>query len=387
VWFRLGVTPDPTDSLEHMTPAELIGLVRRLVGEVTRLRAEVERVNGVAAGLRVENHPLKDEITRLKHLPPRPPHKPCGIQQATDRPEGKASDERGASNRRRGPGVSKLSIERTETLSIEAPAGSRHEGFEDIIVQDLMLKAEATRYRRERWETPDGKRLIAPPPAGIVDGCGPHLIRLGAGACASFSRPDDLREDRGASDRPWLGDLKSARWCGSWPPSSRVSAPRTRRCCGRGWWARPSSPSTTLGHAGKGCFTTRIGSDRFAAFRTGPGKSRLAFLNRLLGGAARYGINAAAIATMHGADLPQEVIDKLAGHSSLAFGSHGEWMSHLRALGFAHLRVTPDPVRATSEAARCGAQTKPRACSARLSSTGRAHGCPARFMRVRPAPR
>lgn len=51
-------------------------------------------------------------------------------------------------------------------------------------------------------------------------------------------------------------------------------------------------------HAGKGCFTTHIGSDRFAAFRTGPGKSRLAFLSRLLGGAARYVINAAALAYM-----------------------------------------------------------------------------------------
>ena len=51
-------------------------------------------------------------------------------------------------------------------------------------------------------------------------------------------------------------------------------------------------------HAGKTCFTTHIGSDRFTAFRTGPGKSRLAFLSRLLGGAARYVINGAAIAYM-----------------------------------------------------------------------------------------
>ncbi len=41
-----------------------------------------------------------------------------------------------------------------------------------------MLKAETTRYRRERWETPDGKRLIASLPAGIVGGWGPHLHRL-----------------------------------------------------------------------------------------------------------------------------------------------------------------------------------------------------------------
>src|SRR5579863_7262534 len=105
--------------------------------------------------------------------------KPSGMERATDRPEGGAErDEDGASKRRRGPGVSKLSVDRTETLSVAAPAGSRHKGFEDIMVQDLMLKAETTRYRRERWETPDGERLIAPLPAGIVGGCGPHLHRL-----------------------------------------------------------------------------------------------------------------------------------------------------------------------------------------------------------------
>jgi hypothetical protein len=78
-------------------------------------------------------------------------------------------------------------------------------------------------------------------------------------------------------------------------------------------------------------------------------------LGRLLGGGARYVINAAAIAYMRGADLPRDVIDKLAGHASLAFGTHEQWMEHLRALGIADLRATPDPVRATSEAALWGA--------------------------------
>ena len=38
----------------------------------------------------------------------------------------------------------------------------------------------------------------------------------------------------------------------------------------------------------------------------------MAFLGRLLGGAARYVINAAAIAYMRGADLPQDIIANLA---------------------------------------------------------------------------
>ncbi len=98
-----------------MTPTELVGLVRRLLGEVKRLRAENEKVSAALVGLRVENQTLKDEIARLKQLPPRPPIKPSGMERATDRPEGEAArDEDGASKRRRGPGVSKLSVDRTE---------------------------------------------------------------------------------------------------------------------------------------------------------------------------------------------------------------------------------------------------------------------------------
>jgi hypothetical protein len=33
-------------------------------------------------------------------------------------------------------------------------------------VQDLVLRAHAVRYRRERWITPDGKTVVAPPEVG-----------------------------------------------------------------------------------------------------------------------------------------------------------------------------------------------------------------------------
>jgi hypothetical protein len=146
------MSPGASDSVEGKTPSELIDLVRQLVGEVTRLRGENEKLSHAVARLRLDNQALKDELARLKHLPPRPPQKPSGMEKATDQPERGAQGEEGeAAKRRRGPGVSKLSIDRTETLSVAAPAGSRHKGFEDIIVQDLMVKAETTRYRRERF--------------------------------------------------------------------------------------------------------------------------------------------------------------------------------------------------------------------------------------------
>jgi len=347
--------PSSTDSLERMTQAELIDLVRRLIGEMARLQAELERRDGVEAGQRAEIQTLKDEIARLKGLPPRPPHKPSGMEKATDRPErGAKGDEEEATKRRRGPGASKLSVARTETLAVEAPAGSRFKGYEEITVQDLAVKAEATLYRRERWQTPDGKTLIAPLPAGIVGGCGPHLIQL----VLALHFQGQMPYDRIAALLTGLGLAISKRQVARLVTVKLETFRAEDEAVLRAGLA--GSPFITVDdtgarHAGKSCFTTHIGSDRFTAFRTGPGKSRLAFLSRLLGGAARYVINGAAIAYMRCADLPQNVIDRLAGHASLVFPSHEQWMDHLRALGLTDLRVSPDPVRAASEAALWGA--------------------------------
>ena len=66
-----------------MTHADLIGVVRDLIGEVTRMQAETEKLGGALAKLRVEHQAVKDELARLKHLPPRPPIKPSGMDKST----------------------------------------------------------------------------------------------------------------------------------------------------------------------------------------------------------------------------------------------------------------------------------------------------------------
>jgi hypothetical protein len=81
------MSPGASDSLEGKTPSELIALVRQLVGEVTRLRGENEKLSQAVARLRLDNQALKDELARLKRLPPRPPQKPSGMEKATDQPE------------------------------------------------------------------------------------------------------------------------------------------------------------------------------------------------------------------------------------------------------------------------------------------------------------
>ncbi|MGB7643224.1 MAG: hypothetical protein WBL82_18180 [Terriglobales bacterium] len=67
------MAPDLPDSLERLSHSDLIGAMRDLVGEFTRLREKHEELIGAMAKLRIEHQAIKDELARYKKLPPRPP--------------------------------------------------------------------------------------------------------------------------------------------------------------------------------------------------------------------------------------------------------------------------------------------------------------------------
>jgi hypothetical protein len=310
------MSPGPADSLDGLSSTELVGLVRRLIGEVERLRGENAKLTAALAASRLENQRLKDEIRRLKGLPPRPPFRPSGMEKATEgqAAEGPMKPDR-TPPRRRGPGVSKLTIDRTEMLTMSPPAGSRHKGYEKTIVQDIAFRPEVTLYWRACRATGDGRTVMADLPAGVVGGCGPHLHRLvlvlhfhGQMTCeriVAVLTAAGLSISKRQVVRLLTAKLEVFR-----AEEEAVFSAGLRAS------AYVSVDDTGTRHAGKACYTTQFGSDRFTAFRTGPSKSRLAFLRNLLGGTARYAVNAAAVAYMRAANLAHGVIDALTAPKS-----------------------------------------------------------------------
>jgi Transposase IS66 family len=342
------------DSLERLTHSDLIGVVRDLIGEVTRLRGENEKLIDALTKLRLEHQAVKDELARLKHLPPRPPIKPSGMDQSTAAkgPEG-GGEKGGRSARRRGGHLDKLTIGATVVVKANPPAGSRNKGFEDIVVQDLSLKPTVTRYRRERWETPDGETIVADLDPGIVGGYGPNLHRLVLALhfCGQMTCERILALLHGMGvviSKRQVVRLLTARLERFRAEDEAVLIAGLRG-------AYVTVDDTGARHAGKNGYTLQIGSYNFTAFRTGPSKSRLAFLSRLSGGASLHVINDAALAYMKGRDLSQIVIDKFIEHRDRIFASTADWQRHLRALGLNEMKVLPDPVLIASEAALWGA--------------------------------
>jgi len=345
--------PSEPDSLERLTPSELIGVVRDLIGEVTRLRSENEKLGVRFAKLKVEHQAVKDELARLKHLPPRPPQKPSGMDKATRAGELEAIDKGGRSTRRRGSRLDKLTIGATVVVRAKAPAGSRHKGYEDIVVQDLSLHPQVTRYRRERWETPDGRKIVADLDPSIVGSYGPNLQRL----VLALHFSGQVTCERIVALLNGMGVVISkrqvVRLLTAKLETFRAEDEAVLKA-GLGG-AYVTVDDTGARHAGKSGYATQIGSDRFCVFRSGATKSRLAFLSRLCGGASLYVINDAALDYMKERGLPQVVIDKFAGHKKRIFRSSDNWERHLQALGLSARSVTPDPVLIAGEGALWGA--------------------------------
>ena len=349
------MTSPPPDSLERLTPADLIGVVRDLIGEVTRLRVENEKLGAALAKLRIEHQAAKDELARLKDLPPRPPVKPSGMDKSTDANEPATSGGRKVerSLRRRGRQLDRLKIGATVVVKANPPAGSRNKGFEDIVVQELSLFPQVTRYRRERWETADGKTIIADLDPAIVGGYGPNLHRF----VLALHVSGQVTCDRIVALLNGMGVVISKRQVVRLL-TARLETFRAEDeavlKAGLGG-AYVTVDDTGARHAGKSGYTTQIGSPNFTTFRTGPSKSRLAFLSRLCGGASLYVINEAALDYMKERGLPLSTIGKFKEHKTQIFSSAADWERHLQALGLNELKVAPDPLLIASEAALWGA--------------------------------
>ncbi|MGH8326570.1 MAG: IS66 family transposase, partial [Steroidobacteraceae bacterium] len=337
--------------IDGPSPAELKQLIERLRWENADLRGAVADLQGTVADLRRTVGGLREEIARLKGLKGRPqikPSKPSGMDQAT----GGSPREKRSGGSGRGKVTPQVSVEE-QIVRAEVPDGSRFKGYEDFLVQDLVLQPRSIRYRRERWLTPDGRTVVAPLPAGVRRHFGPALHRfvLATYHQGQMTVPRLMQLMRGIgisiSKRELVRLLQAE-------PETFLSEARDVLRAGLQTASWVSVDDTGARHKASNGFCTQIGNDHFTWFGTTQSKSRLNFLDLLRAGHADYVVNDAALSYMRGRALSGPVIASLAESSDKEFADPQAWQAHLERLGLTELSVTPNPVQIATEGALWG---------------------------------
>jgi hypothetical protein len=312
------------------------------------LEALAERLLAENAGLRQALAELRAEVATLKGVKGRPKVRPSGMEKGTEPTPAVVGRGRG----RRGK-ADRLTIHEERVVEADAPAGSRFKGYEDFLVQDLVLRPHVVRLRRERWLTPDGRAVVAPMPAGIVGRFGPELRRF---VLAQYHQ-GQVTVPRLAAQLRAIGVAISkrqvVRLLNEGQDAFLAEAREVLRA-GLGAASWISVDDTGARHQHQNGVCTHVGNDHFAAFATTGSKSRLNFLEVLRAGFTDYVINAEALAYMRRRALAGPVIAGLAEHPERHFPDEAAWLRHLERLGITALGVAPDPVRIATEGAVWG---------------------------------
>src|SRR3954463_47888 len=285
---------------------------------------------------------LRDEIARFKGLQTRPLIAP-GPLEAPPRPPRAPGQKRPGSAKRLK--TAQLTLTDEVVPLAEPPPGSVFKGYEDFVVQDLIIHPRVIRYRRERWQAPDGQNLVAELPADIRPDShfGPTLIAFiihqyhhqHVTQPLLWEQLDQLGIDisTGQLSRI-LTEGKDAfhREKDQLLPAALEVSPFVQ------------VDDTGARHRGRNGYCTQIGNDLFASFESTGSKSRLNFLEILRRPHSDYVIDEIGEGYWRGQKLAVAVIDALR-RGPRRFADATAWNAHLQGLGITaqrHVRIASE---------------------------------------------
>ncbi len=329
--------------LPDIPEAECTPLVRRLL-EIIHLQQE--RIYQLEDQVRLQRdriQQLEDEIARLKGLKTRPRIAPSALETPRRPPRDPDAKRPGSAKRSK---TGELTITEETVIPLpHVPVGSVFKGYEEFVVQDLVLEPRVILYRRERWLTPDGRSLVAPLPAAVVPGShyGADLICfiLHQYHHQHVTQPLLLEELHQLGIDISAGRLNRILTEGKdafhqekaelLPAALAVSA-------------YVQVDDTGARHRGHNGACTQIGNEFFASFASTASKSRLNFLEMLRGPSTDYVINEMAVAYWRRQKLPATMVDRLR-RGPPSFADPAAWEAHLKPLGITaarHVRIATE---------------------------------------------
>jgi Transposase IS66 family len=309
------------------------------------IRAQQDRIGELEESVQQ----LRDEIAILKGQKPRPQIAPSRLEQAAPRPPLAEGQKRPGSPKR--PKNAQLTITRELRIPFpDPPAGSISKGYEAYIVQELVMRAETTRYLRERIVTADGQSLLAPLPADVLPGqhFGPNLISHILHQYHNNHVTQPLLHDELAQH----GILISTGQINHILTEDKEVFHEEKAellTSGLATAAYIQVDDTGARHQGKNGYCTHIGNELFAYFASTDSKSRINFLEVLRGGHGDYVVNDVAVAYWQKYELSAALIASLA-EGPTHFVDAAAWNARLHTLGVTGARL----VRITTEGTLLG---------------------------------
>jgi hypothetical protein len=272
----------------------------------------VESLLRVIAQQKLEIDVLRAEMARLKDLPPRPTIRPSTLNASHPDPSHK--------KRRRGkrPGSAKrhktreLIIHETIPLVIDGlPEGTRQNGYDDFVVQELKIEAHNIRYRRLRYTLPDGTSRTAPLPAHVQGhfGSGLHSHVLYQHHQNHVTQPLIHEEllDMGIDISTGQIDRLLTEGHEEFHAEKDALLPAARDVS-----SYFQADDTGARHQGKNAYTTVITNPFFASFTTTESKSRVNFLKLLRVPYEEYVVGEDALYYMEYQGLSQSLLPRSA---------------------------------------------------------------------------
>lgn len=278
---------------------------------------------------------LRDEIAILKGQKPKPQIKPSQLEKGPKDSEGE--DKKGSGGKR--PGSEKrektkeLIIHREEKIKPEhIPDGSTFKGYQEYVVQDIIIQPYNTKYLLERWQTPEGDYIIGKLPSEV---CGTHfgptltsfiLYQYYHGYVTQPLIQEELKEfgvDISSGQVNRIITEGKEEFHTEKEEILQVGLEVSRYI---------NVDDTGARHQGRNGYCTYIGNELFAWFESTESKSRINFLKLLRAGHSDYVLNAEALSYMATNKLPKEPLAKLTALGEVSFENEKEWKEKLEAL-------------------------------------------------------
>lgn len=147
---------------------------------VKLLLNQIEELSASLRDARVENQRLRDEINRLKGEQGKPDIKANAAEGVTNHSSEKERHKK--RERRKKSKKASLKIHREEVAQVKReslPTDAIFKGYEEVVIQDILLRADNVRFRKEKYYSPSQKKsYLANLPAGYEGQFGPGIKAL-----------------------------------------------------------------------------------------------------------------------------------------------------------------------------------------------------------------